>query len=62
MTAPNPKPYDVGYLLGILKSLGDALVCIGKAGADVALLDDTVSNLGHLIIDMVEKVAASLEA
>lgn len=62
VSAPSLEPlYDVGYSLGILKALGDSLVCIGKAGADVALLDDTVANLGHLIIDLVDKVGASLE-
>lgn len=51
---------EIGYSLGILKALGDAMVCIGKAGADVALLPDTVSNLGHLIIDLVDRVGVTL--
>jgi hypothetical protein len=60
--APSLKtPCDVGYSLGILKALGDSLVCIGKAGPAVALLDDTVANLGHLIIDLVDRVGVSLE-
>lgn len=59
-SAVSPALSDVGYSLGILKALGDSLVCIGKAGHAVALLDDTVANLGHLIIDKVDEVSAAL--
>lgn len=59
-SAVSPALSDVGYSLGILKALGDSLVCIGKAGPALALLDDTVANLGHLIIDMVDQVGAAL--
>jgi len=50
----------VGPDLFILKALGDALVCIGIAKDEASLLDGTLQNLGHLIVEKVEAVGEAL--
>lgn len=50
----------VGPDLLILKALGDALVCIGVAGDEAALLDGTLQNLGLLIVEKVQTVGEGL--
>jgi len=61
-SASNPETFrKIGNSLRLLKALGDSLVCIGDAGAEVSLLDGTVAALGYAIIDKVDEINESLE-
>jgi hypothetical protein len=52
---------EVGHSLNLLKALGDAIVNIGCAGDQANLLEDTLENLGLLIVERVDAVKGALE-